>query len=69
MRYRQSNDLRPLTVKYPGTCAETGKPIGKGEEALWDAQAKCLYCESSKAANEYRDRRFAASWGMADANW
>lgn len=66
---RRSNELRELTAKFDGTCAETGKRIAKGEKCLYCPVQRKVYHEESRTASEWRSAQFSRSWGMADANW
>jgi hypothetical protein len=63
------NDPRTITVKYPATCAETGKPLPKGSEAVYYPATRKLYHPDSRTASEFRSQAFSRSWGMADSNW
>lgn len=45
--------LRVITTLYNGTCAETNKPILKGEKALYDPRTGLLYRAGTVAMAKY----------------
>ena len=47
-------DPRMITVKYDTKCAETGKPLKKGEQTLYYPKGKALYHPDSEQAADYR---------------
>lgn len=57
------------TARFDSVCAETGKPIRKGEEIAYYPRERKAYCSTSKAAENVRALQFASAYGMADANW
>ena len=48
-------DPRMITAKFDTTCAETGKPIKKGESCIYYPKTKQCYSLSSKQAKEFRE--------------
>ena len=56
-------------ARFDSTCAETGKPIRKGERIAYYPATRKAYSESSKQAGELRELEFNQSFCMADANW
>lgn len=69
---RHSNRNRsPYTThaKFNGTCAETGQAIKKGDKIVYEPSSGKVYANNSKRADEVRGLEFAASYGMADANY
>jgi hypothetical protein len=54
---RRTRDPYMLTLKYPAKCAETGKEMKKGEEALYypgNDKGKNMYHPESKQAADFR---------------
>lgn len=49
-----SRDPREITVKYAGTCAETGRPLKPGDRAIYYPTSGKLYHPESEQAAEYR---------------
>jgi hypothetical protein len=49
---------RYMTAKYPGTCAETGKPIAKGARCLYYPRDRKIYAEDSNQAREWNSCEF-----------
>jgi hypothetical protein len=47
-------DPRVITVKYDGKCAETGKALKKGEQAVYYPHGRTMYALDSKQAGEFR---------------
>lgn len=45
---------RPITVKYAAKCAETGRELKPGDEAIYYPKGKALYHPESESAAEYR---------------
>lgn len=66
---RNNGEPYELTARFESRCPETGKLIAKGTKCLYFPKAKKAYHLDSKAAEEYRSRRFAEAWQMGDANW
>lgn len=56
-------DPRVVTVKYPTKCAETGKPLKKGDKAVYYPKSKKLYCMDSKQAYEFRNWKMDMDMG------
>ncbi len=69
MRYRQPDSPRFIAARFDSTCAETGRPIRKGETILYRPDTRRAYCDESREAADARSQAFARSAGMADANW
>ena len=63
------NPPRFIIARHDSVCPQTGKKIARGEECAWYPSARVAYHVSSKAADELRGMNFAATWGMADANY
>ena len=61
--------MREINAKFDGVCAETGRPINKGDRCLYDPQHREVYNVLSETYRQFREQQFAKSWGMADANW
>lgn len=57
------------TARFDSTCPETGSDIKKGDRIAYFPASRTAYCENSKAADQVRGLEFAASWGMADADY
>lgn len=54
---KRNHDPRMITLKYDATCAETGKPLKKGEQAVYypsGKKGKNLYHTDSQQAAEFR---------------
>lgn len=58
-----------MTARFDSTCAETGKPIKKGERIAYYPATRKAFKEDTKAADEVRGMEFAQAHGMADANY
>lgn len=69
MRQRNNGDPYELKARFESRCPETGKLIQKGETCVYFPKARKAYHVDSKAAQGFREMKFAESWGMADANW
>lgn len=54
MGYRRSKEPRFINVKYDSTCAETGKLIKQGEQAVYYPNDRKVYHEDSKTAYDFR---------------
>lgn len=52
---RYKNDPREITSKFDCVCAETGKPIKKGEPCIYYPKNKSVYHPNSKQAQTYRE--------------
>lgn len=48
------NDPRMITAKFDSKCAETGKPIKKGDQCVYYPSDKKVYHPDSKQAYEFR---------------
>lgn len=57
-----------MTAKYNGTCAETGKPIRKGDHIFYDGKA---YCKDSKKYQSENEATNTSAYIQAqeDAYW
>ncbi len=55
---RYSNDPRIITARYDSLCAETGRPIRKGETCIYYPLAGQVFCEDSKQAETFRSEQF-----------
>ena len=53
--YGQEGDPRVITLKRDGVCAETGKTIKAGEQAVYYPRNKEIFCMDSNQAKEFRD--------------
>lgn len=49
----RNNDPRIIECRFDSICAETGKAIKKGEQALYYPSTKKVYSIDSKAMYEY----------------
>lgn len=58
MRRFTDNSPREITAKFNSVCAETGKPILKGQSCIFYPSVKKVYCLDSKQAGEYRSISF-----------
>lgn len=58
-----------MTARFPGTCAETGKAIKKGDRICFVPATRKAYHDDSKQAAETRGAEFAHAYGMPDANF
>lgn len=52
------SDPRRINARYNSTCAETGKPIRKGEECIYYPRHKKVYHIDSKQAQAFREWEF-----------
>lgn len=68
-RSARSAARRWITARYDSTCPDTGKPIHKGTECLYDPVTRKAYHESSDTARDQRGSDFAEANNMPDANW
>jgi len=50
----RDKDPRIITIKYNTTCAETGKPLNKGDQAVYYPKSKDLFHLESEQATAYR---------------
>lgn len=57
------------TARFPGTCAETGKAIKKGDRVAYYPATRKVFAEDSKQADELRGLQFSQAHGLADANY
>jgi hypothetical protein len=57
------------TAKFDSVCAETGKPIKKGESIAYYPADKKAYCETSQTAKDLRGQMFADNCGLGDAGY
>lgn len=57
------------TARFPGSCAETGKAIKKGDPVAYCPATRKVYSNTSKTADALRAVRFAQAHCMADANY
>lgn len=48
-----NRDPRQITAKFASVCAETGKPIKKGEQCIYYPSTKQVFCLDSKQAANY----------------
>jgi hypothetical protein len=69
MRRTQNQAPRFLVARFDSTCAETGKPLKKGDKVAYFPATKQAFHETSKAADQVRALEFSAAYGMADANY
>lgn len=73
MSYRRrnyvNNDPREIIVKYAGVCAETGKPLKKGDTAVYYPRGKKMFHPESRTAEDFRSQKFADDFRLGDANW
>ncbi len=63
------NPPRFIIARFASTCPQTGKRIERGDECAYYPGPRVAYHVDSKAASEIRAMDFAATWGMADANY
>lgn len=50
--------LRVITAKFASTCAETGRPIKKGDVCVFDTVTRRVYASGSPTQQRYqRDNR------------
>lgn len=71
--------MKKITARFKSRCAETGKPIKKGDEMVYDYTAKKCYCMSSETAKKFneplsadkQERRSTSAYIQAqeDAYW
>lgn len=47
--------MRTITAKFNSRCAETGTPITRGMECVYDPTAKKVYCLNSRKAKIFFD--------------
>lgn len=57
------------TARFPGSCAETGKAIKKGDRVAYYPATRKVFAETSKTAESLRAIGFAEANCMADANY
>lgn len=48
-----SRDPREIAARFDSICAETGKPIKKGDPAVYYPVGKAIYHPDSKQAEEF----------------
>jgi hypothetical protein len=53
MRSRYNNDPREITARFNSVCKETGKPIKKGDTAIYYPAGKSVYHVDSRQAEEF----------------
>jgi hypothetical protein len=58
-----------ITARFPSTCPETGKPIGKGDSVAYYPATRKAYHDESTAADHVRGLQFAAAFNMEDVTW
>ena len=58
--FKKRKDILPyeITARFDSVCAETGKPIKKGDWCIYYPFSKKVYHPDSKQASEYRAWRF-----------
>ena len=66
---RYTQQPRFTTCRFDAKCAETGKPIKKGEQMAYYPDGKRCFHPSSKQAAELRGQEFNRANGMANSNW
>lgn len=72
MSYRTRAAARPpytTKARFASTCPETGKAINPGDTICYSPATRQAFHQHSQQAEEVRAREFAASNGMADANY
>lgn len=54
---RYSNDPREMTARFPAICAESGKPIRKGDSILYWPSSRQAYLvgHAPQAEQEFRE--------------
>jgi hypothetical protein len=57
-----SSEPREMMVKYATTCAETKKPLKKGERALYYPNEKKFFSLDSKTARDWSEAKFDEDW-------
>jgi len=59
MRKRYFNqDFKTIIAKFDSICAETGKPLKKGEQILWKPGTREVYSLDSGTATVFRNAKF-----------
>lgn len=58
-----------MTARFESKCPETGLTIKKGDKCVYFPKARRAYHHDSRAADDFRQMKFAESYNMADANW
>ncbi len=58
MKSYANNNPRFITAKFPGHCAETGKPIKKGDQVLYFPLTRKVYCGESHEAQVFAVAEF-----------
>ena len=58
------NDPRMIKARFKCKCAETGKPINKGDQCIYYPIGKKVYHMESKQAAEYRAWQADISMGF-----
>ena len=61
-----TRDPRVMTSRFDTVCAETGKPIKKGEDCVYYPAAKKVYRMDSNQAEEYRKWKANTDKGAGD---
>ena len=56
-------------ARFPGTCAESGNPIKKGDRVAYYPATRRVFADDSMQADELRGQQFAQAHNMADANY
>ena len=65
MRYR-NQDPYILKTRYNSVCAETGKAISKGDEAIYYPNGRKIFHVDSKTASDFRSAQFDRNYLGAD---
>lgn len=63
------NDPREMTARYPGVCAESGKPIKKGDTIIYYPSGKKTYLVGSAPKAEAGFRESVAAMAAEDGTW
>jgi len=64
----KSNTMKFITAKFKSKCAETGKPIAKGENCLYDNVNKKVYSVSSSKYLQEQETANISSFIEAQEN-
>ena len=61
MRRTSTNPPRIITLRYPGRCAETGRPLPKGGAAWWIPGTRTAYALDTETARRLQAKADAGA--------
>lgn len=66
---RYKNDPRETTARFPSTCAESGKPIAKGDAIIYYPSSRKCYLIGSAPKAEASFRESLSAMAQEDGEW